>query len=238
MDTLIMFQPMKLLLLSYNLTCYNWDRTLLLIQLYPFLVVIPAGFSLMKERQSGQEVYLIARMGRKKYLWSKMLAVFGATAFIFTVPFFLEIVLNCLSFPLGAGGDLSNLHYFSEEYAQIVDNYLMTGLFLKSPYLYAVIGVLIFGCVSGLLGVFTMAISSVWKVKYSVFLFLPVVILLNVTIILNNRLAGNSVFIRWYDYLLLFNEESKNGFCLLIVVMILLIFSIGLVFGSTRKDYI
>lgn len=43
-DVLNMYQPMKLLLLSYNRTNYNADMTILLIQLYPLLVVCPAGF--------------------------------------------------------------------------------------------------------------------------------------------------------------------------------------------------
>lgn len=43
-DIAEMIQPMKLLLLSYNRTDLNATNTLLLIQLYPFLVVFPAGF--------------------------------------------------------------------------------------------------------------------------------------------------------------------------------------------------
>lgn len=238
MDTLIMFQPMKLLLLSYNLTYYRSDQTLLFMQLYPFLVVIPAGFSLAEERQSGQEVYLCARLGRRKYLWSKTAAVFLSTAFVFTVPFLLEIVLNCLSFPLGAKGDLINMGYLSEEYVENVNNYLMTGLYLKSPYLYAVISVLILGAVSGLLAVITIAVSSIWKVKYKVFLFLPVVLLFNATVFLSEKQLGDNISTRWYDYLLLFNNEPKNGYFLLVAVLVLLILSVGLIFRSTGKDCI
>ena len=65
-DVLNMYQPMKLLLLSYNRTNYNADMTILLIQLYPLLVVCPAGFALAKEYQTGENVYMTARLDRKK----------------------------------------------------------------------------------------------------------------------------------------------------------------------------
>lgn len=42
-DVIEMIHPVKLLLLSYNRVNYNADATLLLVQLFPLLVVCPAG---------------------------------------------------------------------------------------------------------------------------------------------------------------------------------------------------
>ena len=71
MDAAEMYQPMKLLLLSYNRINYNADFTLLLVQLYPFLVACPATFSLVKERQTGQEVGMIVDVSHcnEKTFW-------------------------------------------------------------------------------------------------------------------------------------------------------------------------
>ncbi len=235
-DIAEMYQPMKLLLLSYNRTNLNATNTLLLVQLYPLLVVCPAGFSLAREYQLGMRVFLVSRLGNFTYQISKYLSAFLATMIVFTVPFLLEILLNCLSFPLSAAGDLSNLSMYDSVYRNSVNHYLMKSIYLYSPYLYAVIGTLFFGVVSGLLGVFTVAISSLIKVKYNVFLFLPVFVALNLSTILASLCPKESPSIKWYDYVLMFNDEIKSIGFLLISMLVLVLFSIGAVCVSGRKD--
>lgn len=232
-DVLAMYQPMKLLLLSYNRTNYNADMTILLIQLYPLLVVCPAGFSLAKEYQTGENVYMSARLGGKGYKYSKMTAAFLATAIIFCVPFLIEIALNCVAFPLQATGDLSNWGYYEKSFAEAVHNYLFSGFYLRAPYLYAVAGTLLFGILSGLLGAFTVAVSSVVRVKYNVFLFLPVFLLLNLSAMLS---PSEGASFRWYDFFLMFNEQEKNIPVFAAGLLAVIIFSVAAVITSSRKD--
>lgn len=232
-DVLAMYQPMKLLLLSYNRTNYNADMTILLIQLYPLLVVCPAGFSLAKEYQTGENVYMSARLGEKVYKYSKMTAAFLATAIIFCVPFLIEIALNCIAFPLQATGDLSNWGYYEKSFAEAVHNYLFSGFYLRVPYLYAVAGTLLFGILSGLLGAFTVAVSSVVRVKYNVFLFLPVFLLLNLSAMLS---PSEGASFRWYDFFLMFNEQEKNIPVFAAGLLAVIIFSVAAVITSSRKD--
>lgn len=239
-DVLIMYHPMKMLLLSYNRSNYNASNTLMLIQLYPVLVAPTAGFSLAKEYQLGIRTYMVSRIGNNAYQISKYIAVFFTTMIIFTIPFILEIVLNCLSFPMKAIGDMSNLSiYYNEEYSACVNNYQMKSLYLYSPYLYAVVGTLIFGAVSGLLGVFTAAVSSLVKVKYNVFLFIPVYAVMNFPSIyvgITGRSLRGMASIKWYDYLLFFNEEEKNIYLFVLGILFLLIFSIWAGRIGSRKD--
>lgn len=235
-DVAEMYQPMKLLLLSYNRTNWNASNTLLLIQLYPLLVVCPAGFSLAKEYQLNMRVFLVSRLGIFKYQISKYLAVFLATMIIFTVPFLLEIILNCVSFPLSATGDLWQLSTYDSDYRNSVNHYFMKSIYLCSPYLYAVVGTFLFGAVSGLLGVFTAAVSSLIKVKYNVFLFLPVFAVLNLSTILAGRLPKSAPSIRWYDYMLIFDDEIKNIGYFAIGILVLVLFSAGAACVSGRKD--
>lgn len=237
-DLIEMYQPMKLLLLSYNRVNYSADATLLLIQLYPLLVVCPAGFSLAKEYQLGENVYMSARLGYRTYLVSKLVAAFLATAIVFTVPFLLEILLNCISFPLKAMGDLSNWNVYDANYIEGVHNYLMKDLYIRAPYLYAVAGTLFFGMVSGIMGAFTLAFSAVVKVKYTIFLFLPVYLILNATVFFSDKFFEPSLSIRWYDYLLIFNDLPKNIVIISIGLVILVFLSIVFVFSSSRKDCI
>lgn len=235
-DVVQMYQPMKLLLLSYNRTNHNATNTLLLIQLYPFLVVCPAGFSLAREYQLNMRVFLVSRLGNFTYQVSKFLAVFLATMILFTVPFLLEILLNCVSFPLSSAGDLWQLSTYDNYYRYSVNHYFMKSIYLCSPYLYAVIGTFLFGAVSGLLGVFTAAISSLIKVKYSVFLFLPAYVTLNLSTILGVKLPKDAPSIEWYDYVLLFNDQTKNINYLVISIFVLALFSIVAACVSGRKD--
>lgn len=235
-DVLQMYQPMKLLLLSYNRVNYNATNTLSLIQLYPLLVVCPAGFSLAREYQLNTRVFLVSRLGNFTYQVSKFLAVFLATMIVFTVPFLLEILLNCVSFPLSAAGDLWQLSIYDNAYRDSVDQYFMKGIYLCSPYLYAVVGTFLFGAVSGLLGVFTTAISSLIKVKYNVFLFLPVFVTLNLSTTLAGRFPKDAPSIKWYDYILIFNDERKSISYFLIGIFVLVLFTIGAACVSARKD--
>ena len=107
MDVTAMYHPMKLLTLSYNKSLYDANTIILFVQLYPILVAFPAGFSYIKECQMREELHLTSRMGKDIYYISKLVAAFLCTIVVFVVPFLLEIVLNCISFPLQAKGDFT-----------------------------------------------------------------------------------------------------------------------------------
>lgn len=61
-DLIEMYHPVKLLLLSYNRAYYKGDFALMLIQLYPVLVVCPAGFMLLSEKNRNEDILLITRV--------------------------------------------------------------------------------------------------------------------------------------------------------------------------------
>lgn len=235
-DVIKMYHPMKLLLLSYNRTNLNATNTLLLIQLFPLLVVCPAGFALAKEYQLGSNLYLVSRLGNFKYLLSKYISVFLATAVVFTVPFLLEIILNCASFPMSATGDLLNVSVYDSTYRNSVNHYLMKNIYLLSPYLYAVLGTLLFGTVSGLLGVFTAVVSTFWRVKYNVVLFLPVFAVLNLLPVFFAGKSPDALSIRWSDYILIFNDEAKNTEVFVMGMLGMVFVAIGAAWMYRRKD--
>ena len=63
-----MYQPMKLLALSLNKVYFSANIQLLIVMIYPILVAVPAGFSYTKEQQTKEEVYMIYRLGKNRYL--------------------------------------------------------------------------------------------------------------------------------------------------------------------------
>lgn len=236
LDVIQMYHPMKILLLSYNRVNYSADMTILLTQLFPILVSCPAGFSLAREYQLGMDVMLVSRLGQRRYRMGRLLAAFLATFIVFTVPFLLEILLNCLSFPLNATGDMTNWGYYDSAYRIAVGNYFWPRLFASAPYLYAVLGTLLFGAAAGILGAFTLAVSSVIKVKYRVFLFLPVFFLLNLSNLLGAMDLGDMPSFGWGENLLLFSDVPKNGWILAAVLLFLAVSAVGMVWKSSGKD--
>lgn len=157
------------------------------------------GLLLGKGIPAHTRVYLVSGLGNFTYQISKYLSVFFTTMIIFTVPFLLEILLNCLSFPLAVTGDFIGGSMYGDAYRMGVNHYFMKNIYLCSPYLYAIIGTLFWGAASGLLGVFTAAVSSLIRVKYNVFLFLPVFVMLNLSTILARSIPEGMPSIKWYS---------------------------------------
>lgn len=100
-DVLEMYHPMNLLLLTYDNALAR-----ILLAWYPVLLVIPAGFAFIDDRRSGMKVFWISKIGRDSYYLLKGLAGALVTFLVFTVPLLLEVVLNIISFPLGATGSI------------------------------------------------------------------------------------------------------------------------------------
>lgn len=175
LDRLEMYHPVKLLLLSYNRTYDNADFALLLIQLYPILVVCPSGSILLSEKQRREDTLIISRIGIKNYYLNIFISTFFVTAFIFTVPFLVELLLNCISFPLSATGDFLGLSIYDPNYNEIRmrQSYLAPWLYSVNEYLYAVVGIIFFGFFSGVIGMTAVAISSFFKAKYKILSFIP-----------------------------------------------------------------
>lgn len=233
-DITQMYYPYKMMTLSYNRVNYNAEITMLLIMLYPVLVSLPAGFAYLKEEHTNEQAFIITRIGKEKYIWLKLWTAFATTAIVFCTPFLLETLLYTLSFPMKAENDFSHLGRYQPEYAQMVHHYLGSTLYLHSPELYTVIMTLVFGMISGLLGVLPVAVSLAFPVRFRVLLLLPVYLLLNMTNYI--RLMRDGVTCSWYDYLLLFQDEPKNIWFLMIGTGVVLVLIVGLTLVGRKRE--
>ena len=229
-DVIAMFHPMNILSLSYDRTAHNAGTALLLVQLLPLLVGWPAGLALAADRGLGTDTMLVARLGRKLYVTSKLTAVFIATAIVFSVPFLLEIVLNCLSFPLTATGNLIRIDAFDSDYADIIGNYLCPWLYRFSPYLAAVLGTIGFGLFAGLLACVTASLSLFVRIRFRVFLLLPVFILLYASTSLE------SIEFAWYNYIFFFSDAPKIPLYWFSLCAALVCFCLLAAWYGCRKD--
>lgn len=232
-DVVLMYHPMKLLSLSHNKTNYKADTMMLLVQLVPLLICIPAALSLAQEQHSGTSVLLASRLGGRTYLFSKVTAVFVVTTLVFSLPFLLEIVLNCISFPLKATGDLANWTIYDDEYIQTTKHFLLYPIYRLSPYLYAVVETLRFGATMGLLAAATLTLSALIRVKFRVLLLLPPFLLLQLSTYLSQY--GD---VYWANYVTLFHGEARNDLVYGAAVAIPLAFVVLGSLYASRKDWL
>ena len=236
LDRVEMYHPAKILSISFNRIYSDADMTLLLVQLYPVLVVCPAGFMLLSEKTRKENILIITKIGSTKYYLCKMVAAFFITAIVFTVPFLIELLLNCISFPVAATGDFTGLNQYNPTYVEMVTNYTMSGLYEWDSYLYAIIEIFVFGIFSGIMGAFTVSLSSVLTIRYKIFLFLPIFILLNASVYISYITDKLSYSVRWFDYVLLFNDSPKNMSCFICILLALILISIACILYKSKGD--
>ena len=122
-DIMALAHTTKMGLLTWSQIGYSADLPMMFTQLYPLLVVCPAGFVLAKERGTQEHVLMITRMGSKTYYFSKLLSAFVVTAVVFTVPFLMEMMLYIIAFTTKPVGDLSNWSVYDPNYVDMVRNY-------------------------------------------------------------------------------------------------------------------
>lgn len=235
-DVMALAHTTKLGLLSFNRMGYKADLSIMFLQLYPLLVVCPAGFILAKERGTQEHVLMITRMGSGVYYFSKLLSAFVVTAVVFTLPFLMEIALHVIAFSTKPMGDLSNWSYYSEEYMELVRGYMFSELFIRSPYLYAVVKVLLFGLFSGLMGTFGVAVSALYRVKFRITVFLPAFLLLNLSVYATTIFGEIEESLAWYQFVMLHEETKGNIPVFLVAVVLVVAVSVGATFWAARRD--
>ena len=225
-DIIDMYHPAKMLVLSYDQVYDNIDIMLLLIQLYPILIVCPAGFTLLSEKKRKTDCVLITRIGSIQYYLCKTIAAFFVTMIVFTIPFLIEFGLNCVSFPLAASGDFVDLNCYSTDYIELTNNYMYSTLFHMNSYLYTFVGILFWGITSGIIGMFTVALSGIISFRFKILLFLPVYILLNIPAYMPQITDKLPFVVNWYNYIFLFDDHVKNNVFFISFLIILFIISI------------
>lgn len=232
-DVVNMYHPMKMLSLSYNKTYYNSSIALILTTVFPLLVNIPAGLSLNVETQNKTRQLVSSRIGNSKYICSRLISSIVTTFIVFSVPFLIEIVLNCIAFPLNAKGDFWNLSMYDPQMINNISAYQLSGLYIYSPYLYAIILTLFFGAFCGLLAGFTIIISAIFPIKFKVILLLPIFLLLELSVY-----SSGSLHTAWFNYILFFNDTARNGAVFYISISVIVLLTVlGAVFAS-KKDVI
>ena len=208
------------------------------LKLYPFILVLPGGLSVAQDRQSSVDLLYIQRVGRKKYYFSKYLAVFLTSFFCFTVPFLLETLFQVTAFPMDVHGNAFGDALYGEGYSRICD-YTLFSLYYDHPVIYSMVMSVYFGLLSAVLAMLPSAISCVYY-KYKAYLVLPVYLLIYALDVLgawgNSSSNGNKVHFSALVSRCDFVVHTEQFLRLLIVCIGIMLVSIGIYSYTARKD--
>lgn len=214
--------------------------------LFPFIVVVPFAFSYFDDKNLNVDYYIETRMGRKSYIISKLITSFLGCFLAVCIPFFINMILNEVTFPHNGISFETNIH--SLEYAKsltgedvIIDTVHKGIMFLKlyifSPEVYNLFLLLLFSSVSGILGSFCMCFSYFYK-KHKIILFLPVYIYIYIGNILSNISSIFGKYINFYilDYLNLNVNFGRRIYVLLFEILIILMFILLSTIREIKKE--
>lgn len=230
LDVIEMYHPMRILTLTQDSA-----SGVIIMQMLPLLVVIACGFTYIKDRNAGIEIFEISRSGARNYFWSKIVASFLVTMCVFSVPLLVEILLNCLSFPMEATGDMSNFTNYDDYLIKIIRGYFFYEVYQISPYLYAIVYCFIFGAWAGLAAAFVVAISFLPVVKARLVLFLPLYMIITGLVFLGNVLKTEKQ--SYYGFYLFMYEGfdlSRLGYVMVLLLLIVTI--IGITWWKCKED--
>lgn len=200
---------------------------------YPLLLVIPTACAYLTDRNTRMQVYIQARVGSVNYWYGKVIAVFLTTILLFTIPFLLELLLNCICFSMQSMGDPSDA-----EYTQFRPNeniYFWSGLYFKNRVLYGIACILMIGIASGILAVFNFSVTTLPIMKFKVFAFFPVYILF--FLISSAEKYFSLKYTTYYFYILsMFDIKNKNFPVYFVFLLLLLCISNGLIWIKIKRD--
>lgn len=232
-DVNTMIHPMRLLFLSNS-----FDRNnIFFFQYFPLFVVIPSAFAYLCDKNSREIVFIQSRIGKKDYYIGKFISCFIVTFLLYTVPFILEAILNCIAFPVESYGEVGVGAFFTSKYIKLIDGYMFTSLWKFNSYLYAFLNILGIGFASAVLSTFTLALSTFSIVKFKILLFIPVYTLLYLIGTLEEIFKFDFTT-SYYSYIAMFNGNKKSSFGLVMFLLILIIIICIILFVDIRRDEI
>lgn len=177
--------------------------------LWPFLVVLPFATSFVEDKKDQCISAVVSRSSYSSYLSSKTTAGALGSASVIFIPLLLDLVLCYAVFP--HNHNFVYAPYQSEMYAPVLlgenrlyasysQYYFLLPLYLKSPFLYQLMYLVVLSLFSGICGAAVTALSfSLSKSKILLFLPLYAIVIISQyarTIFLNSALNSG---VRFFD---------------------------------------
>ena len=142
-----------------------------------FLVVLPGGLSIAKEKKTRIDIHIISSCGgRLHYYIAKIVAVMLVTFCCFAIPFLIELVLNLCAFPIEESESLLSVDIAYKQYCGEIQECFLFDWFYKNPVLYVLARIGISSVLLSLVALIPLACSCVYS-KYYAYLMVPVYLL-------------------------------------------------------------
>lgn len=147
------------------------DTWMYIKQLYPFFIVLPFGFSYIDEKNAGVDMYIQTRGERRTYYISQLITCFLGTAFVFLIPFLMNVILNGIMFPITGNSYIATTYAYDTNWVNAIVGYgqkttngwILKSLAIAHPQWYNVFYVFILSIASGVMGMLVYAISVLVK---------------------------------------------------------------------------
>ena len=230
-----MTDPLKLLTLSYVSEQEGSQAGHLLMLLYPILVVFPVSATWLADKSSGNVYYFGIRSGRSNFWFGKLLAVFLSTFIIFSLPFFMELLLNTLCFDLSSDGQMGSTFIQGLQYEL---KYALPELWSKSRYLYVVVMLILWGGASGVLACFGFACSTFPFMRFRILNFVPVYVFLYSGLLIQSAFRTGIVL----NYTVIFRmfyityTQEMNNLLYFVLLLALMAVSIIIIYTKSKRD--
>lgn len=223
--------------------------------IYPFLIVLPFATSFIDDLSKKTYLPVTLRGNKIQYIIGKYVAVFIGNFLMIFLPFLLNL---CMCFMVYEKNDLTSfgerwlgnidgiLYGTNLKYNTPVKKTLFADIFMDKPFLYYILYLLLFAFLTGMLGVFLMAISM-WIRKFKILLFVPVYVLMRIadtytSISLDKALSNpNRTFVNYniLDYVSPFGFSGGCYYPIFIgLILFIIIFAIISGIHTVRKDII
>ncbi len=185
---------------------------LMLYYIMPVLCVLPFADSFITENERNMLPVFLPRVGVKKYLSGKLLAVAVSAFLVVCVPLLLNLVLCMITFPV----EINNFSQISADQAWYFSPFRMEKLLfpaatISHPYLLCLISVILTGIFCALMAVLSCEFSFFFC--RSRVLILALFFIVNTLLTILSSVAGSekiSCFAPFY-YLTLFNSEDGKA---------------------------
>lgn len=208
--------------------------TFRLIQLFPFIVVIPAGFSYMNDKNNDTDIFIRGRMGNRSYIRNKLTSSFIVSFMTYWIPFMIEIGILLIAIGPMANGDPSGISDYTESMQYSIDHYLFKDIYESHPIMYAILEVTMWATTVGALGCFSVC-ASLFGLKVKALVFLPVYILIYVAGFIGEALKlPYTTNYMWY--MNSYDDHSKNDFIIWIFDALVLVVCVVIGMIMERRD--
>lgn len=194
--------------------------------LLPVIAVLPYGWSLAGEIQSGYTKSILCRTSRRKYFVSKYIAVFSSAAIIIVVPLIVNFILLSLFLPALK----MEIIY---PYGILGQRSMWSGIYYEAPFLYIVFYILLDAVFAGLIASISTAFAFFTKYKVTA-IFLPLFVMLVIDYFDTNFSSGWELSpIKFLHTLPVANDRTGLG--ILVLGSLLIIGTLGILLRKGTK---